>query len=375
MEIWTFGLRMVKIFNSIHVKNTRLCLKYSLVFFLLTFFAACKNGESKLSIVYEKQFPVGIQMPKGLINGTIDDLKVIDQNASAKTSILGVFKDQDSVILFKPLIPLTFGFRYQIYNGQKLIGSIQVPIAKNSAPELIKIYPDVDTIPENLLKIYMAFSKPMRTGESLDYIALLAKNGDTMRNVFLNLQPELWDTSGKVLTVWLDPGRIKRDLTLNQKLGNPLKNDQTYQLVISQNWKDHQGLKLKNDYKKEFIAGERDDQIPNVNNWLISQPIPHTRSTLNVNTKEYLDHYLLLESIEVLDGRGKKVKGKVMVNSDDSWAFTPAQNWQKGIYQLQINNRLEDLAANNLNRVFDRDVRKDKQQNKTFTYLPFKAEH
>ncbi|WP_316785205.1 hypothetical protein [Pedobacter frigiditerrae] len=366
---------MVKIFNSIHVKKTRLCFKYSLVFFLLAFFAACKNGENKLSIVYENQFPVGIQIPKGLIKGTINDLKVIDQNANTKTSILGVFKDQDSFILFKPLIPLTFGFQYQIYDNEKLIGSIQVPAPKNNSPEIVKIYPDIDTIPENLLKIYIEFSKPMRTGESLNYIALLAKKGDTMHNVFLNLQPELWDTTGKVLTVWLDPGRVKRDLTLNQKLGNPLKTDQTYQLVISQRWKDHQGLKLKTDYKKEFIAGERDDQIPNVNNWLISQPIPDTRSTLNINTKEYLDHYLLLESIEVLDGKGKKVKGKVIVNADDAWVFTPEQNWQKGIYQLKINNRLEDLAANNLNRVFDRDVRKNKQQNKKFTYLSFKAEH
>jgi hypothetical protein len=366
---------MVKIFKLKKIKNTRLCFAYSLVFLLLAFFAACKKSESKLSIVYQKQFPVSIQIPKELIKGTIDDIKVMDQNANAKTSILGVFKDQDSVVLFKPLIPLTFGFKYQIYDGENLIGSIQVPVPKNNVPEIVKIYPDVDTIPENLLKVYIAFSKPMHTGESLNYIALLDKRGDTMRNVFLNLQPELWDTTGKVLTVWLDPGRIKRDLTLNQKLGNPLKTDQAYQLVISQSWKDHQGLKLKTDYKREFIAGKRDDQIPNVNNWLISEPIPDTRSGLNINTQEYLDHYLLLESIEVLDGKGKTVRGEVKVNADDSWVFTPEQNWQKGIYQLRINNRLEDLAANNLNRVFDRDVRKDKRQNKTFTYISLKTGH
>ncbi|TCC89158.1 hypothetical protein EZ428_15770 [Pedobacter frigiditerrae] len=366
---------MVKTFKFKNLKNTRLCFKYGLVFLLLAFFAACKKSENKLSIVYAKQFPVGIQIPKGLIKGAIDDLKVIDQNAVAKVSILGVFKDQDSIVLFKPLIPLTFGFQYQIYDGEKLIGSIQVPTPKNNAPKIVKIYPDVDTIPENLLKIYIAFSKPMRTGESLNYITLLDKKGDTMRNVFLNLQPELWDTTGKVLTVWLDPGRIKRDLILNQKLGNPLKTAQAYQLVISPSWKDHQGLALAKEYKRKFIAGKRDDQIPDVKKWLISRPIPNIRSSLNITTGEYLDHYLLLESIEVLDDKGKTVRGEVKVNAGESWMFTPKQNWRKGIYQLKIDNRLEDLAANNLNRVFDRDVRKDKQQNKTFTYLSFKVEH
>jgi len=363
---------MVKIFKYKNLKDTRLCFKYSLVFLLLALFAACKKGESKLSIVYEKQFPVGIQIPKDLIKGSIDELKVMDQNASAKTSILGVFKDQDSTVLFKPLIPLTFGFQYQIYDNEKLIGSIKVPAPKNNTPELIKIYPDVDTIPENLLKIYLVFSKPMRTGESLNYIALLDKKGDTMRNVFLNLQPELWDTSGMVLTIWLDPGRIKRDLTLNQKLGNPLKTTQTYQLVVSQRWKDHQGLKLKKDYKKEFIAGKRDDQIPNAANWKVNIPKVNTISPLIVDTKEYLDHYLLLESIEILTGKGQVLKGKVAVN-DRSWVFTPSQNWQKGNYQIRINSRLEDLAANNLNRVFDRDIRKDKQQNKTFVWREFEV--
>ena len=40
---------------------------------------------------------------------------------------------------------------------------------------------------------------------------------------FLDLQPELWNAEGTVLTLWLDPGRIKRDLIPNKELGIPLK--------------------------------------------------------------------------------------------------------------------------------------------------------
>ena len=77
-------------------------------------------------------------------------------------------------------------------------------------------------MPENLLKIYLRFSHPMREGQSDKYISLIKNGKDTLPDVFLNLQPELWNEDRTVLTVWLDPGRIKRDLQPNLKLGNPL---------------------------------------------------------------------------------------------------------------------------------------------------------
>jgi hypothetical protein len=36
--------------------------------------------------------------------------------------------------------------------------------------------------------------------------------------------------------------------------------------------------------------------------------------------------------------------------------FIPNKPWSPGQYNLQVEARLEDLAGNNLNRLFDRDV-------------------
>jgi hypothetical protein len=36
--------------------------------------------------------------------------------------------------------------------------------------------------------------------------------------------------------------------------------------------------------------------------------------------------------------------------------FIPEQNWSAGSYTLRILSKLEDLAGNNLNKVFDRDI-------------------
>ena len=38
-----------------------------------------------------------------------------------------------------------------------------------------------------------------------------------MKSIFLELENELWNPEHTQLTLWLDPGRIKRDLIPNQR--------------------------------------------------------------------------------------------------------------------------------------------------------------
>ncbi|WP_353482828.1 hypothetical protein [Haliscomenobacter sp.] len=212
----------------------------------------------------------------------------------------------------------------------------------------------------------------MRSGESLQFIHLLDKNQDTLRNVFLNLQPELWDTTGTVLTLWLDPGRIKRGLTLNRALGNPLKMNETYHLVISATWKDQSGLKLAQTYRKTFVAVKRDDQAPDLKQWQLKLPKVGTTAPLEIKPWETLDHYLLLESIGIVDQNNSLVKGKIRLDKkDQQLLFVPTEPWKAQRYRLQIDARLEDLAGNNLNRVFDRDITKSKSRNKSYYELAF----
>jgi hypothetical protein len=45
-----------------------------------------------------------------------------------------------------------------------------------------------------------------------------------------------------------------------------------------------------------------------------------------------------------------------IVNAEEKVNFTPAKPWSAGTYKLQIETRLEDLAGNNLGRLFDRDL-------------------
>ena len=44
--------------------------------------------------------------------------------------------------------------------------------------------------------------------------------------------------------------------------------------------------------------------------------------------------------------------------------FIPDESWHRGRYILQIEGRLEDLAGNNLNRRFEKDLLKEEKERK-----------
>jgi hypothetical protein len=373
MVTLTFGLPMAKTSKITTIKKAGLQLICSLAFFFLLALSACQKQEATIELRWKDQRATGISIPKQLISAANDpSIKVVLANGN-KRAILGKFSAENSGLLFEPLIPLTQGLTYHILENNQLIGQVFVPFNPNEkAPELVAIYPLLDTLPENLLKFYVRFSKPMRSGESLQFIHLLDKKQDTLRNVFLNLQPELWDTSSTVLTLWLDPGRIKRGLTLNRALGNPLKMNETYHLVVSAAWKGQNGLNLAQTYHKTFVAGKRDELAPDLKQWELRLPKVGTTALLWVKTQESLDHYLLSESIGIVDQNNIPVKGEIRLGKKgDQVVFFPVKPWKAQRYRLQVDARLEDLAGNNLNRVFDRDITKSKSRAKSYYELGF----
>jgi hypothetical protein len=248
---------------------------------------------------------------------------------------------------------------YEIVFKNKVVGNIKVPGASAAnASEVLAIYPSIDTLPENLLKIYIRFSKPMREGQSLKNIALLDHNNDTVPNVFLDLQPELWNKERTVLTVWLDPGRIKRELIPNQQLGNPLKRGENYTITVSNNWKDELALPLSKAYKKQFVVASRDSMSPDPANWKVSPPKAGTTQPLELIFSEPLDNFLLAEAIQIVTKDKVTIAGQIKADDNErKLFFTPAEKWQAGNYQVRVESILEDVAGNNLNRLFDRDIR------------------
>ncbi len=274
-----------------------------------------------------------------------------------RTSVLGEFKMYDAEVVFEPLVPFTRGLRYQVLLDGAPLAEIEIPKGEFARPELLSIYPTQDTLPENLLKMYFHFSQAMVEGRSLPNIALVMNGRDTMKGTFLDLKPELWNADGTVLTLWLDPGRIKRDLIPNKTLGAPLHAQQKYTLHVTDSWNSRNDLPLIKGYAKTFVATSRDNNSPDLTQWTIIAPLSETKQPLEIQFHESLDYYLLNEGLKVADSTGGFVTGSGQIsNEEKTFKFYPDNPWDRGDYTLQIESRLEDLAGNNLNRPFDREV-------------------
>ena len=362
MVILICGQPMIPNFNFYNLFLIRLGKLLSLIFFAFFLSGSCKqNNADEIRIIWKDSQAVSISVPKSYLTNMSEDsirmffqVSLENQPGVSMLGETGFAKDQ---LLFTPLIPFSRGLAYEInYNGRQ-IGKIKIPSATgNIAPVLLSIYPTQDTLPENVLKLYLEFSRPMRENESLKHILLINQN-DTIQDVFLDLRPELWNEERTVLTIWLDPGRIKRDLIPNQQMGNPLKSGERYTILVSSNWKDVQGLPLTQAYKREFMVGPRDSISPDIERWTLNLPPAQTNQPLVINTHESLDFFLLQETIHIIDATGNKVSGTLKIGNEESQlTFTPNNEWLAGKYTLTIAPHLEDLAGNNLNKVFDRDI-------------------
>lgn len=343
----------------------------SLVFFV-TLVSACTDQAGNRSIAIIKAGE-SIFIPSDSVAGLDKSLhgeQIIIRIEGSRENMLGDYSYDNQGVIFTPLLRLTPGNTYEVLIEGKIISKLTVPLKKTEQTvELYAIYPSADTLPENLLKFYLLFSKPMRRGVSEKYIRLLNENGDTLQNIFLNLNSELWDEKGKQLTIWLDPGRIKRGLKPNERDGNPLKKGNSYTLSISEEWPDLQGSKLVKTYLKNFIASGKDIQSPDPSIWKMDIPKANSRQALSINFIEPLDQALLHNSVTVTDRDGVALKGRILVQeSESSLLFYPDLPWSSSTYYLKIDSRLEDLAGNNLNRLFDRDLLKDKSAGKNDFY-------
>ena len=339
-------------------RTTGLWILWSPVFYLLLAGCIEKKETGSVSIQWEGDKAVAIIIPRQFLSSvpkdSVKELLHI-RLANAGQPVIGDYSFKDDKVIFKPIIAFTRGLKYQLYIRNKFVDEIEVQAANTTVPEIIAVYPVLDTLPENLLKFYILFSKPMQGGEELKHVQLIRDGRDTLTDVFLDL--ELWNNERTMLTLWLDPGRIKRDLQPNKLLGPPLIKGSHYQLLIDKDWQDAEGILLKESLAKNFFTSSRDSLSPDEKKWTINTPKAGTKEQLVIKFNESLDHILAERTISVTDANGKDIKGKLAVNDHgDILYFSPDSEWKSGGHALQIESRLEDLAGNNLDRLFDVDL-------------------
>jgi hypothetical protein len=285
-------------------------------------------------------------------------------------AMLGSYRIEDGSIRFQPKFPLERGIAYRaVFRPARLPGGANIrsaevvskfhlPTAQHKPTTVVaQVYPSGDMLPENLLKFYVHFSAPMRRGHIYDHIHLLDEAGKPVELPFLEIDEELWNPEMTRLTLFIDPGRIKRGVQPLEEIGPALEEGKRYTLVIDAAWQDNAGLPLLENFRKAFRVGAPDREPPAPARWKITSPKAGTHDALTVSFPEPMDQALALRVIRVANAAGRMVEGaSALSDHEQRWSFTPREPWGTGHHQLQVQNTIEDLAGNNIGKAFEVDL-------------------
>ena len=276
----------------------------------------------------------------------------------------------DGLLRFNPMFPFDPGRLYSArFDPSRLPGReapfLESVVAVVSLPKpdvepttvVDRIFPSGDRLPENQLKLYLHFSAPMSNVDGLDYLSMRDARGRVVEEMFLPLGTEFWDLDHLRYTVFFDPGRVKQGLELNERLGRPLEEGETYTLVVDPTWPDAEGNPLQAPFEKRFTVGPADTTPLDPATWRLRVPASGSTQRLVVSMPEPLDHALMRRAIGVEDETGQRVDGEVEIgNWETRWGLTPSQPWVAGAYSLVVLSILEDLAGNKVGTPFEIDV-------------------
>jgi hypothetical protein len=280
-----------------------------------------------------------------------------DGTDAKQPSMLGTWSAAGTALRFTPRFPLTAGVRYRATwqpPGGKAVTSLHEVQKKNAAPSTMveHIYPGSDVLPENLLKFYLHFSAPMSGGGIYQHIHLRDETGREVELPFLEIDEELWDREMKRLTLFIDPGRIKRGVKPLEEIGPALVAGKRFTLTIDAAWQDAAGLPLKQAGVKTFTVSPPDRTPPDPKAWKITAPPSQSCEPLRVAFSEPMEQALALRLIAVADVPGQAA----LDESGIRWSFTPDKPWRAGAHRLVIQPDLEDLAGNSIGKPFEVDI-------------------
>jgi len=209
------------------------------------------------------------------------------------------------------------------------------------APLLLAVHPETESVPSNLLRLYVDFSRPMAGDDAFEHIQILDAAGRPIEDAFREL--ELWSHDNRRLMLYVHPGRVKTGLALGDQFGPVIEEGKSYTFRITPGMKARNGRTSPSAISRPLRVGPPDHEPPDAARWILVA----TRERLQIDLDEWLDQAGLEEFLSV-EGR----PGRWVV-SGRHLTFVPRQRFSPGRYRLFVDARLEDLAGNNFVKPFE----------------------
>ncbi|MEM8728705.1 MAG: hypothetical protein AAGF79_02215 [Pseudomonadota bacterium] len=265
-------------------------------------------------------------------------------------------RDQAGHIVLRSTWPLMAGQAYDLHldgaSGPLTI-PISVPADKTVGQVGVsQVAPSGDHWPANTLRFHISFATPMARGQVEDFVSLIDAAGRTVPRAFLNLGVELWSADQKRLTVMFDPGRLKRGVGPNAKLGAPLVEGETYAIRVSASMADATNRPLSSTTEHWFVAGPAEHRSLNATDWLLSR----TSNEIRVRFDRSMDTQSVVSMLRLREVGGDLVaKQSVFVGNSLIWHW-PGMDPDKD-FELVVGPGLEDVSGNTICAPFDAPLR------------------
>jgi hypothetical protein len=273
--------------------------------------------------------------------------------------VLGTYSMEDSTVGFKPRFAFEPGVPYLATSD--LFPQANFAFSPNAGksplpPTTFIVYPSSSRVPANILRFYIYFDTPMGTKDPYRFIHILGERGDTLKHSIYPAEPALWSPDRKRLTVLLNPGRIKRGLSANDRWGLPLIAGQKYKLVINKDIADQWGSTLAESVIHPLEVTEIDYQSPELKRWNLTVPDANSLDPLKVVFDEPLDHGQCQRWINI-QRNNQSVAGTIVLGANEhQMTFIPEIPWSRGTYQVMVFNNLEDRSGNSLRKPFEVEI-------------------
>ena len=201
------------------------------------------------------------------------------------------------------------------------------------------VYPSGATVPENLLRMTLVFAE---RPSAVTFADIALHDGDRTPIEHAFLQQDLWSPDRKVLTLLLDPGRVKSGLIAGRELGPALVPGERVDVVF------------RGEAIKSWTVIDNGSRAPDPDKWKITIPADGTRDPLLVMLDTALDFHAR-DLIAVAGGEGNRIMGNARFAAGETeWRFTPDAPWEPGDYRLRVHSNAETPCGHRVSGMFER---------------------
>ena len=294
--------------------------------------------------------------------GWREALAVFASDDPGAPAMLGAYERDGDVVVFRPRFAPAPQVRlravFRPADGPPVtvwFGGVPAP-ERAPSTRVASLTPSADVWPENLLRLYLSFSAPMRLGVAWSHVRMLDGAGAPMGGMFVEIDQELWDPQGRRLTVLFDPARIKRGLVDNINEGPPLVVGARCTLQIDAAWRDAAGARLAEPFHREITVGPPLRGALDPADWRLTPPT-RPDQPLAVDFPHPLDAALALRAFCVRRDQAEIDCRASVERNETRLVLWPERGWRAGRYSLVADRVLEDIAGNRIGRPFDIDTR------------------